>query len=55
MSTKKRINIKSDKVALMFSNWLAQLVALLKPRNLFLIIGWKDKRFFNGAIDGYGI
>ncbi|MFR4036495.1 MAG: hypothetical protein ACLTZT_01090 [Butyricimonas faecalis] len=39
MSTKKRINIKSDKVALMFSNWLAQLVALLKPRNLFLIIG----------------
>lgn len=39
MSTKKRVNIKSNKVALMFSNWLAQLVALLKPRNLFLIIG----------------
>ena len=23
----------------MFSNWLAQLVALIKPRNLFLVIG----------------
>lgn len=30
----------------MFSNWLAQLVALIKPRNLFLVIGrggGKDK------------
>lgn len=39
MSTKKKLNLKSNKVALMFSNWLAQLVALIKPRNLFLVIG----------------
>ncbi len=39
MSTKKKLNLKSSKVQLLFSNWLAQVVALLKPKFLYLILG----------------
>ncbi len=39
MSTKKKLNLKSNKVQVLFSNWLAQVVALLKPKNLYLILG----------------
>ena len=39
MTTKKKLDIKSKRVGILYSNWLAQLVALIKPRNLFLIAG----------------
>lgn len=39
MSTKKKINLDSEKVSVVFSNWLAQLVGLIKTRILVLILG----------------
>lgn len=39
MSTKKKLNLSDSKIAIIFSNWLAQLVALIKPKFLDLIIG----------------
>lgn len=39
MSTKKKLNMNNDRISLLYSNWLAQLVALIKTRNLYLIIG----------------
>lgn len=39
MASRKKLNLKDSKVAVLFSNWLAQLVALIRPRNLFLIVG----------------
>lgn len=39
MSTKKKINLKSSKVSVVYSNWLAQVVALIKPKFLDLVIG----------------
>lgn len=39
MSTRKKLNANNPNVEPVFSNWLAQVVALIKPRNLWLIIG----------------
>lgn len=39
MSTKKKIDLKNPKIDIVFSNWLAQLVALIKPKFLDLVIG----------------
>lgn len=39
MSTKKKIDLGSEKVSVQFSNWLAQLVGLIKTRILILILG----------------
>lgn len=39
MSTRKKLNPDSENVDTIYSNWLAQVVALIKPRNLYLILG----------------
>lgn len=39
MSTRKKIDLNSEKVSVIFSNWLAQLVGLIKTRILILILG----------------
>lgn len=39
MSTRKKINPDSENVEVIYSNWLAQVVGLVKPRNLYLILG----------------
>ncbi|WP_303181727.1 hypothetical protein [uncultured Butyricimonas sp.] len=39
MTTRKKLDLKNKKVGVLYSNWLAQIVALVKTRNLFLIAG----------------
>lgn len=39
MSTKKKVNPDKGDMDVIYSNWLAQTVAIIKPRNLYLIIG----------------
>ena len=39
MSTKKKIDLNSEKVSVVYSNWLAQLAGLIKTRILILILG----------------
>ena len=39
MSTKKKIDTSSDKVSVVFSNWLAQTAGMISPRILILILG----------------
>lgn len=39
MSTKRKVNPDNEQTEVIYSNWLAQCVAMIKPRNLYLIIG----------------
>jgi hypothetical protein len=38
-SRKKKLNLKRDDIEIRYSNWLAQLCAIMMPKNLYLIAG----------------
>lgn len=51
MSKKQRLDLQRDDVELRYSNWLAQLCAILMPKNLYLPIGRASTKTTNFAVE----
>ena len=51
MSKKQRLDLNRDDIELRYSNWLAQLCAMLMPKDLYLPIGRASTKTTNFAVE----